>query len=44
VDIAPRVAVRDPVLHNFGHLLRAEAADPRLGSALMVESVTAEVC
>jgi hypothetical protein len=38
VDIAPRVAVRDPVLHNFGHLLRAEAADPRLGSALMVES------
>ena len=38
VDIAPGVAVPDPVLHNFGRLLRAEVADPRLGSALMVES------
>jgi len=39
VDLAPRVAVPDQVLHNFGHLLRSEAANLAWGSTLMVDSI-----
>jgi AraC family transcriptional regulator len=39
VDVVPRVATPDPLLHSFGDLLRSEAANPLRGAALTVGSL-----
>lgn len=39
LDLRPRVAVPDRVLHDFGHLLHLEAANLAWGSAFMVDSL-----
>lgn len=39
IDLAPRVAVPDEMVHHFGQLLRHEAENPLWGSALAVDSI-----
>ena len=40
VDLVPRLAVPDPVLHHYGHLLREEAAHQCPGSEIVVHALT----